>query len=143
MRGFAIIAHVFAPHIWKLGIGSAQMDEIRIHKEWTFWSFLFLTIGIFAVINDTVFVYERVKGIYEVSRLEDSYLYWLYTTMYLNAFIFGLVLAGQEYYPYKIWKLMYLGKGNKVRCNQVLFYGCILIVFLGFTFFIAKLASNA
>lgn len=119
------------------------MDEIRIHKQWTLWSLVFLILGLVAVTNESVILYERAYGIYSISKAEDAERYWLFTVMYFNAFIFGLVFAGQEYYPYKIWKLMYLGKGNRVRRSQILFFICVAVLLILSSLFIAGLVGNA
>lgn len=105
--------------------------------------FLALLLGILALYSDTVFVYEKAKGLYSVSKIVDSSRYWVFTVMYFHGFLFCLFVAAKRYYPIRLRELMQFDSTTHLSVYQVVFILLVAALFYGSSFYVSDLISGA
>ena len=118
-----------------------MVNKIKI--GWLLIGFVALAIGVWAYYTGTVFVYERVKGTYSVTEIENRARYWTYTMMYFHGFVFCLFVSLKGYYTKRLKELMSFNDKSSLNIHQVVFILLVAGVLFGSNFYISQAIANA
>ena len=116
--------------------------DIRIKKWWLFFGIVLLVMSAFGFCGESVLVYEKINGIYFVSKYENAFMYWNFVFMYFNGFLLCLFIAAKEYYPYKLWHLMSINIKTKLSFSQVVFALTLAAIYFGSSIYISRQLSS-
>ncbi|PKG58837.1 hypothetical protein [Shewanella sp. GutDb-MelDb] len=111
--------------------------DIRINKWWLFCGVVLLVMSALGFYYESVWVYEKVKGLSSISKYENRFMYWNSIFMYFNGFLLCLFMAAKEHYPYKLWYLMSINTKTKLSFSQVAFALTLAALYFGSSFYIA------
>ena len=102
-----------------------------------------LLVGFLGLYSDMVYVYEKARGFYSVSKTEGTSRYWTITVMYFHAFILCVFISVKNYYPSGLKALMSFNEKSYLSLSQVVFILVVGLLFFGSPFYISGQISGA
>lgn len=115
----------------------------KVKKGWLLFGVFALALGILSLHNGTVFVFEKAKGSYSVTEIEDRVRYWTFTMMYFHDFVFCLFVSMKAYYPNRLRSLMSFNDESNLNVYQIIFVLLVAAILFGSSTYISLAITNS